>query len=83
MTRSAWDTALESYFAEHDSIGTGADARGPGLLHMSKQGRIWAVRQTLDDPAGHRDWVIEGHLDLDATDEVGEPVLNVVAMRRL
>jgi hypothetical protein len=45
--------------------------------------RIWRVVQTLDDPAGHHDWVIEATVDLDASDEVGEPVVMVAAMRRL
>jgi superfamily II RNA helicase len=83
MTRSAWDNALEAYYAEHASIGTGADARGPDLIEVAVVGRTWQVRQTLDDPAGDRDWVIEATLDLDATDEVGEAVLMTTAMRRL
>jgi hypothetical protein len=41
------------------------------------------VRQTLQDPAGDRDWVVEAELDLDLTDEVGEPVLLTTALRRL
>ncbi|WP_153398590.1 DUF3516 domain-containing protein, partial [Ornithinicoccus halotolerans] len=45
--------------------------------------RRWQVRQTIADPAGHRDWVIEAVCDLDASDEVGEPVLLATAMRRL
>ena len=32
MTRSAWDAAIEDYYAEHDQVGTDADARGPDLL---------------------------------------------------
>jgi superfamily II RNA helicase len=83
MTRSAWDEALEAYYAEHDLIGTGADARGPDLIQLSREGRTWRVRQTLDDPAGHHDWVIEAVVDLDATDDVGEAVLTTTAMRRL
>jgi hypothetical protein len=83
MTRAAWDEALERYYAEHDSIGTGPDARGPDLIQVAREGRSWQVRQTLDDPAGDHDWVIEAVLDLDATDEAGEPVLTTTAMRRL
>jgi superfamily II RNA helicase len=45
--------------------------------------RLWKVRQTLLDPDGDRDWVIEAVCDLDASDEVGEPVLLATAMRRL
>jgi superfamily II RNA helicase len=83
MTRSAWDAALEDYYAEHGSISTGADARGPDLLRIEVDGRRWNVRQTLDDPAGHRDWVIDARVDLDASDEAGELVLLTTAMHRL
>jgi hypothetical protein len=83
MTRAAWDAALEEYYAEHGTIGTGPDARGPDLFDVTVDGRCWKVRQTLDDPAGHRDWVIEAEVDLDATDELGEPALLCTAMRRL
>jgi hypothetical protein len=41
------------------------------------------VRQTLDDPAGHHEWVVEAVLDLDATDELGEPALHVLGLRQL
>jgi superfamily II RNA helicase len=83
MTRNAWDAALEEYYAEHDSISTAADARGPDLLRIEVDGRRWNVRQTLDDPAGHRDWVIDARVDLDASDETGELVLLTTAMHRL
>jgi superfamily II RNA helicase len=83
MTRSAWDSALEDYYAEHGSISTAADARGPDLLRIEVDGRQWNVRQTLDDPAGHRDWVIDARVDLDASDEAGELVLLATAMHRL
>ena len=83
MTRARWDEALESYYAEHGEIRTGPDSRGPDLIHVSREGRAWQVRQTLDDPADHRDWVIEAVVDLDATDEVGEPVVRTTSMRRL
>jgi superfamily II RNA helicase len=83
MTRSAWDAALEDYYAEHGSISTAADARGPDLLRIEVEGRRWNVRQTLDDPAGHRDWVIDARVDLDASDEAGELVLLTTAMHRL
>jgi len=45
--------------------------------------RLWRVTQTIADPAGHRDWVIEALADLDASDEAGELVLATVAMRNL
>ena len=96
MGRSVWDEGLERYFAEHDSLGTDGDARGPALLEVGPEesgvpvgadedaiGRIRRVRQTLADPEGHHDWVIEAVADLDASDEVGELVLMASALRRL
>jgi superfamily II RNA helicase len=81
--RAGWDTALDAYYAEHDAVGTGPDAHGPDLLSIEVAGRSWRVRQTLDDPEGHHDWVVEAVLDLDATDGLGEPALHVLGLRRL
>jgi superfamily II RNA helicase len=77
-----WEAALEPYFDAHASIGTGADARGPHLLIIdttSKSGR-WSVRQIFDDPAGDHDWGISAEVDLAASDEAGEAVLEVTAV---
>jgi len=83
MTRAAWDEALEEYYAEHGSVGLDADARSPKMLSAYDEGRVRRVTQTLADPAGHHDWVIEASIDLEATDHVGELVLLTTAMRRL
>lgn len=88
MTREAWDEAIEDYFTEHKTLGTSGDARGPDLFFIERSvleggGRSWSVRQTLADPAGHHDWVIEAEVDVDASDELGELVLTTTAMRRL
>jgi superfamily II RNA helicase len=83
MTRSAWDSAIEEYFAEHDDVLLDADARGPELLRIEKTGRSWPVVQTLHDPEGHHDWIIEALVDVDASDELGELVLVTQAFRRL
>jgi len=83
MTRSVWDAAIEDYYAEHDRVLLDADARGPALLQVTAAGRTWRVTQTLHDPEGHHDWVIEAEADLDASDEAGELVLRTTAMRRL
>ena len=45
--------------------------------------RLLCVVQTIADPAGDHDWVVEALADLDATDELGELVLATVAMRSL
>jgi len=87
MTRAAWDAAIEDYYAEHDSVGTDADARGPDHLMIQRTSGAgshrWSVRQTIADPAGHHDWVIEAEVDVDASDELGELVLTTTAMRQL
>lgn len=99
--RSVWDAAIEDYFAEHDELRTGADARGPALLSVVEdrgpapgwpdgpgddappEVRRLRVTQTLDDPEGHHDWVIEALVDLDACDDLGELVMLTSAVRRL
>jgi hypothetical protein len=96
MDEAAWDEALGAYYAEHDTIGTDAAARGPQLLHLESlrgeapgaaqpdsEHRLWLARQTLDDPEGNHDWVIEAVVDLDASDEAGEPLVLATALRRL
>lgn len=87
MTRSAWDGAIENYYAEHDRLLTDADARNPALLALTpatEDGvRLLRLRQTLHDPEGHHDWIIEAVADLDATDVAGELVLTTTAFRRL
>ena len=96
MGRSVWDAAIEDYYAEHDTVLVDGDARGPTLLELGPErvgepigaeegtsARVREVRQTLHDPAGHHDWVIDGLIDCDASDEAGELVLPTVAMRRL
>jgi hypothetical protein len=83
MTRTAWDVAIGDYYAEHDEVVTGSDARGPDLFVLEHAGRRWPVRQTLADPAGHHDWVIDAEVDVDASDALGELVISTTAMRRL
>ena len=79
----AWDDALEPYFAEHDKIGTGPDARGPALLIIEELTGHWAVRQIFDDPAGDHDWGLSARVDLAASDEAGEAVLTVTDVGQL
>ena len=83
MTRSAWDAGIEAYYAEHDEVLLDADAHGPDLVRIVRNGRSWPVTQTLHDPAGHHDWVIEALVDVDASDETGELVLVTQTFRRL
>ena len=80
---SAWEEALDGYFGMHDEIGTGPDARGPGLLIIDQQPGSWAVRQIFDDPAGDHDWGVSAVIDLAASDEAGSAVLRITDVGQL
>jgi superfamily II RNA helicase len=80
---TAWRTALEPYFEQHDTIGTGADARGPALLIIDQQPDRWVVRQIFDDPEQDHDWGFSAEVDLAASDETGAAVVHVTAVNQL
>ena len=77
-TSERWQEIGEDYFAEHDDVGNGADARGPALLLIERQPGMWQVRQILDDPAGDHDWALLAEVDLEASDEEGAAVIRLV-----
>ena len=82
-----WGSALDGYFAEHDTVGTGPDARSAARVIIDEApadlpGR-WLVRQILDDPAGDHDWAIRAEVDLAASEEQGVAVVRVLGMDRL
>ncbi|GHD14878.1 DEAD/DEAH box helicase [Nocardiopsis kunsanensis] len=78
-----WEEALDAYFEDHDVIGIGPDARGPGLLRIEEGEGVWKVRQTLADPEGHHDWGIDAEVDLAASDAEGRAVVRVLDLNRL
>ncbi|MGH3644408.1 MAG: DEAD/DEAH box helicase [Mycobacterium sp.] len=77
-TSERWAEVVAAYFAEHDEVQTGADARGPAMLIIDRQPGLWHVRQVLDDPAGDHDWGFDVEVDLEASDEEGSAVLRLV-----
>ncbi|WP_341935830.1 DUF3516 domain-containing protein [Microbacterium sp. LWO14-1.2] len=79
----AWSDALDGYFADHDEILTGANARSSQLLLLTEGATEWTVRQIIDDPAGDHDWGISATVDLAASDEEGAAVVTVTAVDRL
>jgi hypothetical protein len=79
----AWEDGIQAYFADHDWIGTGPDARGPQMLQIAKEPGRWVVRQVIDDPEGDHDWAITAVVDLQASDEEGEAVLTVTGFETL
>ena len=80
-TSERWEEVIRTYFAEHDEVGIGADARGPALLIIDRQPGVWRVRQILDDPAGDHDWGFDVEVDLEASDEEGVAVLRLTRCR--
>ena len=82
-TSERWEEVVHDYFAEHDDVGIGADARGPALLIIDRQPDVWRVRQILDDPAGDHDWGFDVEVDLEASDEEGAAVLRMVDAGRM
>jgi superfamily II RNA helicase len=75
-----WADAMDGYYAEHDELLTGPDARGPKMLLISDD---WKVRQIFDDPEGDHDWGISAEVDLAASDELGAAAVRVLAVDRL
>ena len=81
---AAWQEALEPYFEEHSEIGTGPNARGPGLLILDETSpERWTARQIFDDPAGDHDWGFSAEIDLAASDEEGTAVITITAVDQL
>ncbi len=78
----AWEEAMAAYYAEHETLGTGPDARGPHLLLIEEREGAWEVRQIFDDPEGNHDWGISARVDLAASDAEGRAVVHVVAVDR-
>jgi superfamily II RNA helicase len=75
MTAQAWEDALGAYWDEHETIGTGPSARSPELFVLERSSSEWRVRQIIEDPSGDHDFAIVAVVDLDASDEAGEPVI--------
>lgn len=77
-----WADALDGYWREHDEIGTDGDARSARMLMIDEGAERWTVWQILADPQGDHDWGIEAEVDIAASDEQGEAVVRMLAVRR-
>ena len=81
-----WPGALDRYYDEHDEIGVGPAARSPQLVAIDETDAangVWRVEQTIDDPAGDRDWRIRAEVDLEASADEGAAVVRVTEVVRL
>ncbi len=74
LDAAGWTDALAAYFALHESILTGGDARSAAWFAVVESPGCFEVRQVLDDPEGWHDAAILGEVDLAASDEEGSPV---------
>ncbi len=76
--------AIAPYWEEHSELPTDAHARGGGFFVLDDSGGDrWPVRQTIADPEGHHEWVLEGEVDLAGSREEGRAVLRLGAIHRL
>ncbi len=82
-TADIWADAMDGYFAEHDEVLTGGDARSADLLLIETGPEEWTVRQILDDPAGDHDWGISASVNLADSDELGAAVVRVTGVNQL
>jgi len=78
-----WADAMDDYFDEHASLGTGGDARGPAMIMVTEGAQQWTVRQIFDDPAGDHDWGISATVDLAESAEQGIAVVRVTSVGML
>ncbi len=70
---------VEAYYAEHEQICLGPDARNQRHTYVipSEDKRHWRVQQVLIDPNEHNDWIAEFDVDLTRSCELREPVLTL------
>ena len=87
------ETMVDAYFAEHEEVLTGADARGSEFFQLGRPlddslvgdpeepARV-GVRQVVRDPEGHDEWALLGWVDLDRSKARGRAVLVFDELRR-
>jgi superfamily II RNA helicase len=74
-----WVEGLAAYETEHGEVETGPDARGPAFFRLDGA----AVTQVLKDPDGDHDWALHGSVDVAASEESGEAVVQVTSLAPL
>ena len=67
----------EAYWADHDAVLTGPDARGPEFFVLDDdwRGPSAPVRQVVRDPAGFDEWSFHGVVDLERSRDEGRAVV--------
>jgi len=76
--------AISPYWEDHSVMPTDSHARGGGFFVLDDSAAdMWQVTQTIADPEGFNEWVLEGRVDLAASREEGRAVVRLGAIRRL
>ena len=76
--------SIAPYWEEHSELPTDSHARGGAFFSLDDSGPDrWPVRQTVADPEGHHEWVLDGEVDLAASREEGRAVVRLGAIHRL
>lgn len=92
-----WREAAAPYWAEHDWLGTGPEARSAGMVELlplpdhadfqlaslAPAADAWLVRQRLDDDASSGDWFLTVRVDLAACRDADAVVLGDLALARM
>jgi hypothetical protein len=70
---------FEPYWAQHTKLRFDHEARLPTRTQLTQEGpRQFRARQTLADPEGTDEWMIEATIDLDEAREPDAPLLTLV-----
>jgi hypothetical protein len=77
--------AREAYRVEHAGLRLDPEARNLRHTYVkpTDDGVAWRVQQMLVDPEGFNDWVAELEVDLTASRDMGEPVLQLLRLGSL
>ena len=84
---AGWPEALDAYYADHEEVLTGGNARSASLVQIDEvpvdAAGTWSVRQVIDDPAGDHDWGIDAVVELAASAAEGFAVVRVLGLTRM
>ncbi|WP_182347617.1 DEAD/DEAH box helicase [Tomitella gaofuii] len=84
-TADEWAEAFAPFFDEYGEMLTGPEARGPQMFSASETTNedgetTWRLRQTLDDPDGDHGWALVAEVDMAASEDSGEVVLDTLSV---
>ena len=76
-TAARLEEALAPFWEEHGTLRTDPAARSPKNTLLDPGPERWRVRQILPDPEEHNDWYLDLTIDLAASRDEGQPVLEL------